>query len=284
MARLQDEDLVDTQGLIVTPRVSTVTYLTDSGAPTVVLERETPIASGGDTIPDGTAGGAPLYGPISRASVSYPVRGKHFSFDGRWLHGALASLRAEDGGRRLTFLTNVWLGHKPVGIEELDQAVSDTLSDMPEEQLLEEAARTRARGGEGGEGPQARAAATNGNAGSGHSDGDGRFLRLAAEVPLRLGVRRDCEACGELESESHTFGPSGVEHTLTIPVPTEACLAWRAAGHHSIAIAFGRGATATLEKGVAAGPGGEGGAACRGESEPDGSGAAPRTKRRRRRR
>lgn len=38
----KDEDLVDAQGINVHPQISTVTYLSDWGGPTLVLEKTTP--------------------------------------------------------------------------------------------------------------------------------------------------------------------------------------------------------------------------------------------------
>ena len=86
-------------------------------------------------------------GHIRRAVLSHPEIGKHLSFDGRFLHGApremgrvgLFDANQTEGGEkktspnakkkqdqkekknqpyvRVTFLVNVWLGHKPRGLD-----------------------------------------------------------------------------------------------------------------------------------------------------------------------
>ena len=92
----------------VHPAVSTVTYLGDAGAPTFVADKTPPV----------------MYeeleafrGAIGNAVLSHPETGKHLSFDGRMLHGAPRELAREGSGLRVTFLVNVWLGHKPADVE-----------------------------------------------------------------------------------------------------------------------------------------------------------------------
>lgn len=104
----KDEDLVDQIGMNVHPQISTVTYLQDAGAPTVILEKRS----------------SPEYGKIDPSvantlHVSWPKRFKHVSFDGRLLHAAPASLAAANPAAskkytRITFLVNVWLQYSPV--------------------------------------------------------------------------------------------------------------------------------------------------------------------------
>ena len=49
-----------------------------------------------------------------------PVPGRHFVFDGRFLHGARpAPPETKKGGKRLTFLANIWVGHKPANASAL---------------------------------------------------------------------------------------------------------------------------------------------------------------------
>jgi len=98
------------------PHMSTVTYLSRAGAPTVMLDiceaaRDEELVE------------------ASHAIVSLPRIGKHVVFDGRWLHGApselsdLSSLQklpeaemfASCAGKRCTFLVNIWVNHHPVG-------------------------------------------------------------------------------------------------------------------------------------------------------------------------
>lgn len=100
----KDEQLVDEGGPAVHPAVSTVTYITGMGAPTVV-------------IPIGREDG----GCARSCFVSYPTRGKHIAFDGRWLHGAPHALArsAPPGYLRISFLVNIWCGWKPIGVEPL---------------------------------------------------------------------------------------------------------------------------------------------------------------------
>jgi hypothetical protein len=69
--------------LLLHPRVATVTYLTDYGAPTVIFNRKSPHPS--DTSKQSLAGS------IDTIWVSHPRIGKHLAFDGRLLHGAPAT-------------------------------------------------------------------------------------------------------------------------------------------------------------------------------------------------
>eukprot|EP00903_Cladosiphon_okamuranus_P007846 g7590.t1 len=151
----KDEHMLDLKGEVLCPAVSTVTYLTDVGAPTVVLESRVP-----DT-------GAMEDGDIERVFVSYPELLKHLAFDGGFLHGVPEELiRTEDKGEgygistdqvegggtrncrrsstttspsvgsprrkrgrmRVTLLVNVWLSHKPEGVEALPADLAATLS------------------------------------------------------------------------------------------------------------------------------------------------------------
>jgi len=94
----------------VHPQLSTVTYLTSYGAPTVV----TPVRRSSDGTMDETCNG--------NVVVSHPVSGKHLAFDGRYLHGVPEVLnRAAHGaaaeGRRVTLLVNVWLNHRPFAVQ-----------------------------------------------------------------------------------------------------------------------------------------------------------------------
>ncbi|KAL1519695.1 hypothetical protein AB1Y20_023205 [Prymnesium parvum] len=129
----RDYDLQADQGILLHPHLATVTYLTDVGGPTLVLDRVSPLMQ--DETP---------CGPISRATASFPkesitrpdlqpayfpwaIVGRHLSFDGRLLHGAPSELMQPAGkaaagsARRVTFLVNVWLNHKPWGSDALEQ-------------------------------------------------------------------------------------------------------------------------------------------------------------------
>ena len=122
----KDEELCTLAATYVHPHLSTVTYLRAEcgAAPTVVLERAERV--------DGRV----ERGPIARAWLSAPRARKHVCFDGRLLHGAPAAFgRARAGvdaaGRRgaaaaaaprVTFLVNIWLNHRPLGVARFPQA------------------------------------------------------------------------------------------------------------------------------------------------------------------
>jgi hypothetical protein len=109
----KDETLRDVAGVFVHPHLSTVTYLTDNGAPTMVFE---------DSMPDEGL----LDRGIKGAFISWPRRGKHLIFDGRFLHGAPSNLLETEKMAtdvRVTFLVNIWLHHKPLGVEPFPQAL-----------------------------------------------------------------------------------------------------------------------------------------------------------------
>jgi hypothetical protein len=138
-------------GLLLHPRVATVTYLSNCGAPTVVTDCMTP-KQGKVQHLDGKS--------LSNAWVSYPKIGKHVAFDGRLLHGApsdvFPSLRTllanaantttseepptkrskvdtlsksqddhdkQQPQERVTLLVNVWLNHCPLDAELLDDEI-----------------------------------------------------------------------------------------------------------------------------------------------------------------
>jgi hypothetical protein len=155
----KDEEVAEHFGVGVFPQISTVTYLssTPAAAPTVVIENT----------PNETVGK-----DIKKCYVSYPIRGKHVRFDGRYLHGACPQfcVSAEEGSDtaedlsedvsslnisnsalgkiskekknqkssetlknetskkyRVTFLANIWYGHKPSKIEILPTSICDAL-------------------------------------------------------------------------------------------------------------------------------------------------------------
>ena len=128
----KDEALRSAADVLLHPAVSTVTYLTDGGAPTVLLEVR---ASAGDGISGGQlldAGAELLVGPRRRpvepdglarraaALVSYPRAGKLLAFSGALLHGVPAELaEPSETGERITLLINVWVHHQPLGVKPL---------------------------------------------------------------------------------------------------------------------------------------------------------------------
>lgn len=105
----KDERLLDDFDLTAHPCLATVTYLSDCGAPLLVLTE--PILSPG---PDG-APLKPINGRPAKAFMVYPTKGRHVAFHGNLLHGCPAELEARKG-ERLSLLVNVWLHHKPVGL------------------------------------------------------------------------------------------------------------------------------------------------------------------------
>jgi hypothetical protein len=116
----RDYALEAEHGLAIHPAVATVTYLSDVGAPTLVLENAHPVLAADEPPPSARA-----------LHVSWPRTGKHIAFDGRWLHGApegfpaaaLPTARVAPPPTRTTFLVNVWLNHKPVASERAPAAL-----------------------------------------------------------------------------------------------------------------------------------------------------------------
>jgi len=119
----KDEVLAESFGLGAFPTLSTVTYLTNSvsAPPTVIFPR---CYSENDQK------------VMSNMLVSHPRLGKHLVFDGRLLHGApshyalrpanVAGNTAEQW--RITFLVNLWIGHKPAGVDVLSPKIRDALT------------------------------------------------------------------------------------------------------------------------------------------------------------
>jgi hypothetical protein len=138
----KDEDLAESFGLGSFPTLSTVTYLTTTTAdappppPTVIFphrydENDQDV--------------------ILNMLVSHARRGKHLVFDGRLLHGApshhalrpLSVNTSSDTNTtetkeweditstseqwRITFLVNVWIGHKPAGVHGLPSEIRHEL-------------------------------------------------------------------------------------------------------------------------------------------------------------
>jgi hypothetical protein len=127
----KDERAFEQFGVVVHPLLSTVTYLSDSGASTVVLPRLSLARTDAQRY-EFVDGASP------KALVVPPRIGRHLRFDGRWLHGAPAgfsvvrgSARSGGGGggngsgggggshdadgqyERVTFCVNIWVNHRP---------------------------------------------------------------------------------------------------------------------------------------------------------------------------
>lgn len=108
----------------VHPTLSTVTYLTAVGAPTLILNTlGTPASASASEV------AAKAHGPIASGGLSFPRVGKHIVFDGARLHGAVPCQGggAPSGARRITFLVNLWLHHKPLGVERLPAPLAAAL-------------------------------------------------------------------------------------------------------------------------------------------------------------
>lgn len=145
------------KNLMLHPRLSTVTYLTSVGVPTLVLDVKSPQPPLGHSMDTAVA---ELQGTVERGWLSSPSIGKHIAFDGRLLHGApgaffpaavkehvsktqgitesespstLKRTKTEEhqegrfSNKRITFLVNIWLNHCPLDAEILNQDVCDQM-------------------------------------------------------------------------------------------------------------------------------------------------------------
>ena len=147
----KDEDLRLMCGgsMYIHPHISTVTYLTDLGAPTMVVTKRVDAMSGQYIIEDANEDGSAA---IVEGLVSWPRRGKHLSFDGRYLHAAPSDLMKEGmfekqckyevtddmeektkkalarSHRRVTFLVNIWLNYKPFNVNPFPETMIASLS------------------------------------------------------------------------------------------------------------------------------------------------------------
>lgn len=121
------------------PRVATVTYISDYGAPTFVLSQKSP--------PMEDLKKTTLEKGIGKAWLSHPKIGKHIAFDGRLLHGAPAlyfpsrnrsegepqAKRQKIDKKRYTLLVNIWLNHWQLDAALLDEEVCTRLKTPWEE-------------------------------------------------------------------------------------------------------------------------------------------------------
>jgi hypothetical protein len=146
----KDEDLRILCGgtTYVHPHVSTVTYLTSIGAPTLAINFRVNNFTGQYMIPGQAEGDT----ATPDAFVSWPAVGKHMSFDGRFLHSAPPDLM-EKGSfdkqrhfeeppsdqpglrkllirrhRRVTFLVNIWLNYHPFDVKPFPDTMIDKMS------------------------------------------------------------------------------------------------------------------------------------------------------------
>lgn len=125
----KDEDVAETFGVGMFPVVSTVTYLAYNSVqlnPTIVFDASIT---------------TPIGAPIQNCYISLPSRDKHIAFAGHLLHGAPAELidfaQINSSGLdminspeipRITFLVNIWIGHKPNRVEPIPIDLIDRIS------------------------------------------------------------------------------------------------------------------------------------------------------------
>jgi len=135
--------------IVVHPLIATVTYFSNYGAPTCIFDS----IRGSDTI----CSSNPIQGSvhnIERIFCSAPKLGKHIAFEGSLVHGApstifqspLAHEKSKDADRnherkklkivgkeeimkrvRLTFLANIWLGHRPIDADPLPPNIANNM-------------------------------------------------------------------------------------------------------------------------------------------------------------
>jgi hypothetical protein len=136
-----DETGKSDTGRHIPPYLATVTYLTSLGAPTVALPVVADIHGRAQAATSSTIASPSVSSSMS-AYLSFPLRGKHFSFDGRLLHGVPydgpegneeqqnEEVSEEGGARhRVTFLVNLWIGKRPTRIERLPAEILSQLTD-----------------------------------------------------------------------------------------------------------------------------------------------------------
>jgi hypothetical protein len=109
----RDFGLESNYNTFIHPHIATVTYLSDIGASTVVLNV---ISDSDDQSPE-VVGANELY-------ICKPSTGKHFSFDGKLLHGAPSDIAGNGACNsnvsvRITFLVNIWLNHIPINSKRI---------------------------------------------------------------------------------------------------------------------------------------------------------------------
>ena len=127
------------------PRCATITYLSDAGVPTLILDKRSPSPNDPEK--------QSLNGSINNAWLSHPYFGKHVAFDGRYLHGApgeyfpsvakkytdtsepsAKKVKVDENdvntfsGKRVTFLVNIWLNHCPLESELLEDELLDKMT------------------------------------------------------------------------------------------------------------------------------------------------------------
>lgn len=96
----KDEALASNKGIMAHPAISTVTYLSDIGAPTMILNQTTP--DGNREIPE----------IPQEAYLIYPKSNNHLLFNGNLQHGVVSSAASRTSStsikKRVTLLINWW--------------------------------------------------------------------------------------------------------------------------------------------------------------------------------
>lgn len=228
----KDEDLLDECGVYVHPFISTVTYLSEVGAPTVVIGARVTAEGELNSIDaeDRCGSGDGSHSTERKYDVfaSYPVLGKHIAFNGRLLHGCPShcalprSCTAEqsggkldtkttttsgDGRQRVSLLVNIWLNHKPLGVEPISAAASPPVL-SPEQHSA-----------------RAAAAASKLRSSNVWTLGDAAYAAAAAVAPQKVKLRRStakAESDSSIESEvgegGIPVGCAGQRLVLRLPV------------------------------------------------------------------
>jgi hypothetical protein len=111
---------LEESGINLNPHLATVTYVSMSGAPTVILNKTAP-----------TEYEAKFDGTADKMFISRPKIGKHSSFDGRFLHSAPMEMslwpNSTKEKTRYSFLVNIWLNWRPHDAIECPSSVRDKL-------------------------------------------------------------------------------------------------------------------------------------------------------------
>ena len=103
---------LEQSGINISPHLGTVTYLSNVGAPTVMMDKTCSTDYSED-----------ISGDANQAFLSRPAFGKHVVFDGRFLHAAPSELSlwpvdapfartaptTTQLDQRVSFLVNIWL-------------------------------------------------------------------------------------------------------------------------------------------------------------------------------
>lgn len=150
----KDEDLRQIMGgdtTYIHPHLSTVTYFTGHGAPTLAIDCRIHPLKGtwlddANNDDDDDKEDTICHRHRHEAWISWPKQAKHLSFDGRYLHAAMPDLlpdHARDLTKqipktdnrcearrhyRVTFLVNIWLNYHPLNVHRFPETMLDKMS------------------------------------------------------------------------------------------------------------------------------------------------------------